>query len=401
MNDELSTINQRVGDEALMGESGTSGDRVLCFSGFQFNSRRDELRRGERTIPLRPKPRALLRYLIDHPGRLLSKDELIGALWGPVVVTNDSLVQCVGELRAALGDRDQQLIKTLPRRGYMFDVAIEALRPSSDVNASALAKPPPLADAPAAEPDDPAAADTRRKAPIRWWLWPGIGALALAAAGAAWQMHPNPPFSIDEQIQARRATAVLRLVDADEAFSGSMLGNALPDEIATQISLRCAMRVIGRTATTRYDAGTPDIERIGRELKVRYVLSGRVVRVGDRVAIESYLSSVATGEVVRLNRADFATESDALNSNFALRVAYALRVYLNEVDAARLGQPGHRPDAPWSGRQRRRPHGQAPRVDTWHHDCLLAAFPPWGRPGFLVQRARLVEGLRKAGLPEK
>ncbi|WP_431274346.1 winged helix-turn-helix domain-containing protein [Variovorax ureilyticus] len=128
MNDERSTINHRIGDGPPIGAPDAVGDGIAAFAGFEFDSRRDELRKDGVAISLRPKPRALLRHLLDHPGRLLGKEELIRALWGSVVVGDDSLVQCVGELRAALGDRGA-LIKTLPRRGYMLDTTVERLAP--------------------------------------------------------------------------------------------------------------------------------------------------------------------------------------------------------------------------------------------------------------------------------
>ena len=54
------------------------------------------------------------------PGRLIGKQELMQAVWPDAFVTDDSLVQCTLELRRALDDRDQQLLKTVPRRGYLF-----------------------------------------------------------------------------------------------------------------------------------------------------------------------------------------------------------------------------------------------------------------------------------------
>jgi DNA-binding winged helix-turn-helix (wHTH) protein len=59
-----------------------------------------------------------------NPGRLIAKQELIQAVWPDSFVTDDSLVQCTVELRRALDDREQQLLKTVPRRGYMFDVEV-------------------------------------------------------------------------------------------------------------------------------------------------------------------------------------------------------------------------------------------------------------------------------------
>jgi DNA-binding winged helix-turn-helix (wHTH) protein len=102
-------------------EALSDGERTVSFAGFVFEPARQELRKADAVIPLSPKSLALLRYFLAHEGRVLGKDELIQALWGAVVVTDDSLVQCVKDLRTALGDKDQQIIKTLPRRGYMFD----------------------------------------------------------------------------------------------------------------------------------------------------------------------------------------------------------------------------------------------------------------------------------------
>ncbi len=77
------------------------------------------LKAGEE-IRLRPKVYEALKYLLQNPGRLIAKQELIQAVWPDSFVTDDSLVQCTVELRRALDDRDQQLLKTVPRRGYLF-----------------------------------------------------------------------------------------------------------------------------------------------------------------------------------------------------------------------------------------------------------------------------------------
>ncbi len=85
----------------------------LRFGPFVFDMGRSELRRDDgTTITLRPKAEMLLRQFLAHPGRLLGRDELMASIWPRVSVTGDSLVQRVGELRAALGDQGQHLIRT-------------------------------------------------------------------------------------------------------------------------------------------------------------------------------------------------------------------------------------------------------------------------------------------------
>jgi predicted ATPase/DNA-binding winged helix-turn-helix (wHTH) protein len=81
------------------------------------------LKSGEQ-IKLRPKVYEALKYLVEHPGQLIGKQELMQAVWPDSVVTDDSLVQCTLELRRALNDRSQQLLKTVPRRGYLFTAEV-------------------------------------------------------------------------------------------------------------------------------------------------------------------------------------------------------------------------------------------------------------------------------------
>src|SRR4029077_10702527 len=81
------------------------------------------LKAGEE-IKLRPKVYEILKYLVEHPGRLIGKQELMQAVWPDAFVTDDSLVQCTVELRRALDDRTQKLLKTVPRRGYLFTAPV-------------------------------------------------------------------------------------------------------------------------------------------------------------------------------------------------------------------------------------------------------------------------------------
>src|SRR5258705_3398453 len=91
------------------------------FGEFTLDLTRGCLLRGQEEIKLRPKSFEALKYLVENNGRLISKDELIHAVWVDTAVTDDSLVKCMKDIRHALGDEAQQIIKTVPRRGYIFD----------------------------------------------------------------------------------------------------------------------------------------------------------------------------------------------------------------------------------------------------------------------------------------
>jgi predicted ATPase/DNA-binding winged helix-turn-helix (wHTH) protein len=93
---------------------------IYQFGEFTLDNARGCLLRAGVEIKLRPKVYETLKYLVEHPGQLIGKQELMQAVWPNAFVTDDSLVQCTLELRRALDDSRQQLLKTVPRRGYLF-----------------------------------------------------------------------------------------------------------------------------------------------------------------------------------------------------------------------------------------------------------------------------------------
>src|ERR1700730_9870066 len=93
---------------------------VVSFEGYILDLTRGCVRNANREIELRPKSFELLHYLVTNAGRLIAKDELVSAVWPNVIVSDDSLAQCVSDLRRALNDPDRRIIKTVPRRGYLF-----------------------------------------------------------------------------------------------------------------------------------------------------------------------------------------------------------------------------------------------------------------------------------------
>ncbi|HLH88608.1 MAG TPA: winged helix-turn-helix domain-containing protein [Xanthobacteraceae bacterium] len=107
---------------------------VLRFAGFELDELRAELRnRDGEVVRLRPKAFTLLSLFVANAGRVLSKQELMRAVWRKVHVSDDSLFQCIREIRAALGDDERKLIRLVSGRGYLLDPVSEpARRPRSD-----------------------------------------------------------------------------------------------------------------------------------------------------------------------------------------------------------------------------------------------------------------------------
>src|SRR5215475_4139533 len=126
--------------------------RVLRFDRFALDLARGCLRAGDQEIRLRPKTFEVLCYLAQHAGRLVSKEELFEGLWPNVTVSDDSLVQCIRELRQKLGDDDRRLIKTVSRRGYLLDATILA-QPLQPLPDGSPARPAEEPQKPATKPD--------------------------------------------------------------------------------------------------------------------------------------------------------------------------------------------------------------------------------------------------------
>jgi DNA-binding winged helix-turn-helix (wHTH) protein len=126
----------------------TVGGEAFFFEGYTLDLRRGCLRHEDREIELRPKSFTVLRYLVENAGRLVSKDELIRAVWPNVVVTDDSLTRCMSDVRLALEDREQRIIRTVPRRGYLLAALVS---PATDAALARNATSTPQVIAPAAK----------------------------------------------------------------------------------------------------------------------------------------------------------------------------------------------------------------------------------------------------------
>ena len=106
--------------------------KSLRFESFTLDLERLCLHGPSGRAELRPKSFEVLRYLVEHAGRVVTKEEVMSAVWPNVTVSDESSTQCIRDVRRALGDESQRIIKTVPRRGYLVDVPIAA----SDVAAT-------------------------------------------------------------------------------------------------------------------------------------------------------------------------------------------------------------------------------------------------------------------------
>ena len=103
-------------------------DVLLAFDGYCLDVAQGSIRDREgRELELRPKSFDLLHYFVRNAGRLLPRNELMDVVWPGVFVSDDSLTQCVAEIRRALKEDGDRLLRTLPKRGYIFSAELSGV----------------------------------------------------------------------------------------------------------------------------------------------------------------------------------------------------------------------------------------------------------------------------------
>ena len=109
------------------------------FAEFTLDCERGALYTDGAEVKLRPRSFDVLRYLLEHPGKLVSRDELMDALWSGAVVTEDAVTHCLIDIRKAIGHSDQTMIRTGPRNGYVFELPVEVIDREVSEDPSAVA----------------------------------------------------------------------------------------------------------------------------------------------------------------------------------------------------------------------------------------------------------------------
>jgi len=114
---------------------------IYRFGDISVDMLRAEIRRSGEVVPLRRKSFDVLVYLLQRPRRVVTKDELLRAVWRDRIVTEGSIKGCLMEVRAAVGDRERKFIRTVPRRGYIFEAPVTREALAADTRTSILVAP--------------------------------------------------------------------------------------------------------------------------------------------------------------------------------------------------------------------------------------------------------------------
>jgi adenylate cyclase len=329
MKPEISTIFRGNQVSAPQG-SAMAACKVFRFEGCTLDQFRGSFSRGVDDIDLRPKTFSVLQYLVANAGRLLSKDEILKAVWPGVFVTEDSLVRCVHEARLALGDADGRLIRTVPRRGYLFDAPVIV----SEGGAPGVPDPesgPTSSNRSSAIAAAPALADRKRRS---FWIASGAAALLLAILTAAvlwprWTPGPEPDHP---------SIAVLPFVNMSGDPRQEFYSDAITEDLITGLAHFPNLFVIARNSTFAYKGSPLRDREIGAELGAHYLLEGSVRREQERLRITAQLIDARTEEQLWAKQFNGYARDVALQDEVTQEIAATLASSVRVADVARAAK---------------------------------------------------------------
>ena len=256
------------------------------FEDYALDTDRRELHRATDVIVVTPQVFDLLDYLIRNRERVVSKDDLINAVWNGRIVCDGALTTRVNAARSAVGDTGdkQRLIKTLPRKGFRFVGTVQ--------EAQRLAVEP------------------------------------VSSAAHSGDTKPSPNSA------PRLSIVVLPFANLSGDAEQEYFVDGVTESLTTDLSRIGGLFVIGRHTAFTYKDKAVDLRKIGRELNVRYALGGSVQRGGKRLRVNVQLIDAETGVQLWAERFDkpIADLFD-MQDEIVSRLANTLNAQLIEVEA--------------------------------------------------------------------
>jgi TolB-like protein len=264
------------------------------FGSCSLDAGRRELVRDAEVVAIEPQVFDLLVYLIEHRDRVVSRDDLLAAVWGGRIVSESTLASRINAARTAIGDSggEQRLIRTIARKGFRFVGEVRAGQDMTEAGSASPTVPRP--------------------------------AINVAGTGGAPGMPDKPSI------------AVLPLTNMSGDPEQEYFSDGITEDIITALSRLRWFFVIARNSTILYKGKPADVKQVGRDLGVRYVLEGSVRKSGQRVRISSQLLDATTGNHIWAERYDRElTDIFALQDEITTSVTAAIEPKLLAAEGLR------------------------------------------------------------------
>ena len=312
---------------------------VVRFGTFEVSLQSGEVRKAGLRIRVQQQPMKLLEILLEHPGEVVTREELRSRVW-PSESFGDfdqALNIAIGKLRSALGDSAEspRFIETLPKRGYRFIADVSVV----DTDARPKRQEPVAGDLSATDSGQKiqgaglAVAPQRQLLPTRWIIVPlALVIITSLSILSVWRLRSRAPAPT-----GIRSIAVLPLENLSGDASQNYFADGMTDELITDLAQISALRVISRTSVMVYKGARKPLPQIARELNVDAVVEGTVLRSGDQVRITAQLIEAATDKHLWSQSYEGELRDTlALQNRVANAIADQIRINLTPQEEAAL-----------------------------------------------------------------
>ena len=289
---------------------------IYEFADFRLDVSEHVLSRGGGAVVITPKAFDLLALLVRNHGHLLTKEEIITALWEGSFVEEANLNVNISALRRVLGDSatEQRFIETVPRQGYRF--VAEVRRPTSPAREAERPVVPPAGE--------------RGRSNIKRVVYPAvIAALVIGVAFGGWAAYR----AVATRDPKPRSIAVLPFRPLSQDSSDEALEMGMTDALITKLGKLGELTIRPTSAVRRYGSENVDGMEAGRELQVEAVLEGKIQKAGNRVRVTVQLLRVSDGSTIWSDSFDdFFTNIFAVQDSISEKMAHSLSVKLSRQE---------------------------------------------------------------------
>ena len=323
------------------------GQRIYRLDGIEIDTSQVCLRRNGQELHLRQKTFQVLIYLLEKRERLVTKDELITQLWQGAAVTDNTLEQCLAEIRKVLGDdsRHPRFVKTVPRAGYRFigEVAERSREESSPaIREGTASEAEPEENSPGYVTASVTNGFTLPAREPRPWIARRSIALFVAAALIAaavttfyfvrWRTLSGPRVTLPQEA-GKTAVAVMFFDNQSASTDLDWLREGLADMLITELSRSRNLTVLSRQQlqVLLARAGHNESEKIqldealdvARKSQAKIVILGSFARLGEQIRIDAQLHDARDGQLLAAERlvvdhaAQILTQVDLLSLKLA------------------------------------------------------------------------------------
>jgi TolB-like protein/DNA-binding winged helix-turn-helix (wHTH) protein len=292
----------------------------LLFSEFEVDVRARELRKHGIRVKLQDQPFRVLQILLEHPGELVTRDELQRQIWpsDTFVDFDRGLNNAVKRLREALSDsaEEPRYIETLPKRGYRFIAPVQAANGHNAPKAKAAVVPIETTGAPAGE-------HVFRSHRVRAAM---VAVLTVVILLIAVLLSFRDRLAGKVAAAPIRSIAVLPLQNLSGDPNQDYFTDGMTEELITELSHLKGLTVTSRTSVMRYKKPEKSLPQIARELNVEGVVEGSVLRSGERVRITAQLISARTDANLWAETYDRSLQDSlAVQEEVAIAIASKIR----------------------------------------------------------------------------